>query len=116
MKLGDYKKSLKGFTRNGVGFQIVEGPEGGYRAVCYSTREANDDADNGIRRENHWGIGTRFYAFLTKDDLAKIAEELAIESHEHDVCFTLDTGRTLRDGDKVLYFYRMSVLHSPVVA
>ncbi|MCX6757221.1 MAG: hypothetical protein NTW35_03695 [Candidatus Nomurabacteria bacterium] len=112
MTVANYIESRERFIRDGIGFAIVTTPEGyhGYRAVCFSTRESNDNGTNGVRLDNG------FLAFVSGDELNQIVALLSEESRNYGVQFNLDDELTKSAGRKCLYYYKMSKLRSPVVA
>jgi hypothetical protein len=120
MVLKEYKESEREFSKDTICFAVVpdflfsSAGYRGYRFICWSNREANDDATNGIRRD--WKNNTsKFFPFLTKREITDIAFVLAEESEKHTIAFVLDDKLTEEEGCGVLRFYEMKMLCSPVV-
>lgn len=106
MKVKDYVEWRVGFVSDDICFAIVPNPGDSpdYVAVCFSTRESNDDGINGVR------FSEGFRAFLCKAEFDKIANLLSEESSLFGIKFTLDDELTKSEGLKCLLYYQVSEL------
>ena len=87
-----------------------------YRMVCYSTKESDDNGENGLRIPyGESNVIPGFHPFLSKEDISNIADALAQESKATRIRFVLDDEMTETEGVGVFRYYEMSVLRSEVV-
>lgn len=93
--------------------------DGEPRLLCCKAGKADPNGTNGFdilkgRSERFRGIPSGFYVYLGDRDYPLIEKILRGESKSNQVCFQVDD-RLTSGGRRVVLYYRMSVLKSPLV-